>query len=299
MPFRRNVRLDPSQIEDRRGRRKLGAPIAVGGGGIGLIAAILILLLTALNGGSDPSGASSRFFDELANQTTDGSPSGTSLAEACRTGADVNTREDCRIVGFVNSIQKFWTDEFARRGDRYDLAKTTFFTDYTDTGCGTASSQVGPFYCPQDRRIYIDLGFFDELRTRFGAQGGPFAQAYVLAHEYGHHVQNQIGTLALNELDTGPQSTAVRTELQADCFAGVWAQHAAATGYLTPLTEAEIADSLNAAAAVGDDRIQETVQGRVNPERWTHGSAEQRQRWFTIGYQSGNMGECDTFHGTI
>jgi uncharacterized protein len=299
MPFRRNVRLDPSQIEDRRGRRQLSAPIAVGGGGIGLIAAILILLLTALNAGSDPSGTSSRFFDELANQTTEGSLSGTGLAEACRTGPDANTREDCRIVGFVNSIQKFWTDEFARRGDRYDLTKTTFFTDYTDTGCGTTSSQVGPFYCPQDRRIYIDLGFFDELRTRFGVQGGPFAQAYVLAHEYGHHVQNQIGTLALNELDTGPQSTAVRTELQADCFAGVWAQQAAATGYLTPLTEAEIADSLNAAAAVGDDRIQETIQGRVNPERWTHGSAEQRQRWFTIGYQSGNMEECDTFHGTV
>ena len=298
MPFRRNVRLDPSQIEDRRGRRQLGAPIAVGGGGIGLIAAILILLFTALNGGSGPSGASSQ-FDELANQTTDGSPSGTSWAETCLYGADANTREDCRIVGFVNSIQKFWTDEFARRGDRYDLTKTTFFTDYTDTGCGTASSQVGPFYCPQDRRIYIDLGFFDELRTRFGAQGGPFAEAYVLAHEYGHHVQNQIGTLALNERDTGPQSTAVRTELQADCFAGVWAQHAAATGYLTPLTEAEIADSLNAAAAVGVDRIQETVQGRVNPEGWTHGSAEQRQRWFTIGYQSGNMEECDTFHGTV
>jgi uncharacterized protein len=238
MPFRRNVRLDPSQIEDRRGRRRLSAPIAVGGGGIGLIAAILILLFTALNGGSGSSGASSQLFDELANQTTDGSPSGTSLAETCLYGADANTQEDCRIVGFVNSIQKFWTDEFARRGDRYDLTKTTFFTDYTDTSCGTASSQVGPFYCPQDRRIYIDLGFFDELRTKFGAQGGPFAQAYVLAHEYGHHVQNQIGTLALNERDTGPQSTAVRTELQADCFAGVWAQHAAATGYLTPLTKA-------------------------------------------------------------
>jgi predicted metalloprotease len=222
------------------------------------------------------------------------------VSSACKTGQDANTRQDCRIVAVVNSVQKFWDGVFARSNKRYTYVDTVFFSGQVDTGCGTADSQVGPFYCPRDKLVYIDLGFFDELESRFGVGSSVFVQAYVIAHEYGHHVQDQLGILDRIGNDTqGPESRAVRSELQADCYAGVWAAHAVETGIVEQLTQADINDGLDAAAAIGDDRIQQSTQGQVNPETWTHGSSEQRRRWFSRGYEQGRPAACDTFSGSI
>lgn len=300
MKFRRRARLDASQIDDQRGRRFPGGAggLAIGGGG-GLIGLIVVVVLALSGGGGEGSrGGLDSLLNEQVGGTTASVPS--TLSEDCQTGADANEREDCRIVAVVNSVQAWWDEEFARRGWEYPLARTQFFTERTTTGCGAASAAVGPFYCPPDQMAYIDLGFFDQLGTQFGATGGPFAQAYIIAHEYGHHIQNLLRILeATRSSDTGPDSPAVRSELQADCLAGVWANHAVSTGFIEALTSAEIADALNAAAAVGDDRIQERFQGEVNPESWTHGSAEQRQRWFLVGYDIGTIEACDTFSGDV
>jgi uncharacterized protein len=294
MRFRRNARLDPGQVTDVRGRRIGGGGLALGGGGVGLAVLVVYLLFAVLSGGEG--------LGQL--EPLDGAQVGqgdtpSEVSQECRTGQDANEREDCRIVAVVNSAQKFWDGVFTRSGERYQYADTVFFTDAVQTGCGYASSQVGPFYCPRDQRVYVDLDFFDDLEARFGTGEAPFVQAYVIAHEYGHHVQGQLGVLDRIGSETGPQSRAVRSELQADCYAGVWAAHAVETGLVEQLTQADINDGLGAAAAIGDDRIQEKTQGQVNPETWTHGSGEQRRRWFSRGYETGKPSTCDTFSGSI
>lgn len=303
MQFDDDANLDTSQIEDSRGSRGsrggggLRGPGLKIGGGAGILVVVVALIFGISPdrlGLSDGGGGGDLPADNQA------------LADSCRSGRDANARDDCRIVGVVNSAQGYWDGEFAARGGRYAPAPTRFFSGSVSTACGGATSAVGPFYCPADRKVYIDLGFFDELRTKFGAKGGPFAEAYVIAHEYGHHIQNLTGQMAKVGNDRqGPQSGAVRLELQADCYAGVWAKNATrpqpggAPPLVTQLTDQDIADGLDAAAAVGDDRIQQEFQGRVNPESWTHGSAAQRQQWFTLGYRTGDMASCDTFTGRI
>jgi len=291
MTFKNNVDLDTSEISDRRGAGT-GTVAAIGGGGGGLVLLVVLVLLNTLGGSNSSLGDLGNLISSTSGATAD--------LSHCQTGADANKYEDCRIVGYVDSIQAFWTQDLpAEGGPKYSKIQTVFFSGATDTACGTASSDTGPFYCPQDKYVYIDLGFFQQLQQQFGAKGGPFAEAYVLAHEYGHHIQDLQGTLNSSTSQQGAQGKSVRTELQADCYAGIWANHAASTGYLEPLTSTDISDALDAASAVGDDRIQQESQGRINSDSWTHGSSQQRQHWFTVGYQQGKIAACDTFSGSI
>ncbi|SDH81759.1 hypothetical protein SAMN05421505_12384 [Sinosporangium album] len=309
MRFDDEAELDPSQVEDIRaagseqdGRGPGCRGLWFGGPGGGCLLALLAIgalfifeanPLQFIEG--EPRPTSARPQPSLPLRTT------SDLAARCRTGADADQSQDCRIVGVVNSVQAYWTREFRRRGERYEQAKTVLFSLGVNTACGYADTAAGPFYCPMEQKVYLDLTFFSTLQRDFGTAGGPFAQAYVIAHEYGHHVQNLTGTLNRVGGDRyGATSGSVRLELQADCFAGVWAKNAVDTGfYQGPFTEEDITEALNAAAAVGDDTIQRRTEGRVNPDGFTHGTSVQRERWFGTGYQTGDPRRCDTFSGAI
>ena len=298
MSFNEDVQLDTSQVESGGGGGR-GPGGMVVGGGLGGIILLIIALIFGINP-SDLPGTSPESGDN--GQVETGGQQGGNAFSECKSGADANRNVECRVIGTVNSVQAYWASELPRYGKEYPPAKTVLYKGATQSGCGTASNQVGPFYCPLDAKVYIDADFFSVLESQFGADDGALAQEYVVAHEYGHHLQNVLGLLGRAQQDPkGPESGAVRIELMADCLAGVWANHAATTKdkdgrtFLKPLTQADIQSALSAAAAVGDDRIQEKTQGRVSPESWTHGSAEARQRWFLTGYQKGDLNSCDTF----
>lgn len=295
MKFNPDADLDTGGVDDVRGsgggRGFPGGRVALPmGGGIGGIIVLVIILL--LNGGL-PGGGDS------------GEPSAPNTAAgnlgACKRGADLQQNRDCRFVIYQNSIENFWAGELPRRGKKYTRARMEIFEGGVNTGCGAASSDVGPFYCPSDMKVYLDISFFKVLQTQLGAKGGDFAEAYVVAHEYGHHIQNLYGILGKIKTRTGPRSDSVRSELQADCLAGVWTNHATSvTGkdgktLIQDLTDDDIARGLDAAATVGDDRIQQKTQGRVDPENFSHGTAEQRQKWFRTGRETGDMTTCDTW----
>jgi predicted metalloprotease len=289
MTFRPDVDLDPGRVTDSRGRRMRGGGLAVGGGLGGLVLVAAIILLQGGDLGDVIGG--------LGAAPAEG-PVGSQLIAECESGADANERQDCRLVGAVQSLDAYWAETFEASGEQLQQPGVEIFSGQVNTQCGAASSAVGPFYCPLDQTIYLDLDFFGDLENRFGAEGGPFAEMYVVAHEYGHHIQNLLGLLDQGR-DPGAEGGAVRTELQADCFAGLWGGNAVETGFLEPLTQQQINQALDAASAIGDDRIQEQTQGQVNPETWTHGSSELRREWFANGLEAGSLDGCDTFNADL
>jgi predicted metalloprotease len=286
MTFSEGMKIDTTRAVATGGG---GRGLAIGGGIGGLIIVLLALFL-----GVDPGGV----INQQQLNTEDVSAPGFDLSQ-CKTGADANKYVDCRVVATGNSVDGVWSQLL--RG--YTAPHMRLFKGQVDTGCGPATSDVGPFYCPVDQTAYFDTDFFQVLVDQFGSSGGPFAQEYVVAHEYGHHVQNLLGDIGRAQQGAqGATGNSVRTELQADCYAGVWAHYAAITKqpgtdvpYLEPLSDKDINDALSAASSVGDDRIQKQATGRTNPETWTHGSSEQRQHWFTVGYQTGDPKQCDTY----
>ncbi|GAB2616103.1 KPN_02809 family neutral zinc metallopeptidase [Kribbella endophytica] len=298
MKFNPDADLDTSGVEDTRGSGGGGGGLLPGGMGIpvggGIGGLILLVVILLLNGGIPGVGGGGSEEPTVRN-TAAGN------LDSCKKGTDLANNEDCRFVFYQNSIEGFWAAELPRRGKKYVKAPMRVFGGQVNTGCGAASSAVGPFYCPPDHRVYLDIGFFQTLQTELGAKGGNFAEAYVVAHEYGHHIQNLYGYLDRIKTREGPTSDSVRSELQADCLAGIWTNHATtakdAQGdtFIEGLTDDDIDRGLDAAAAVGDDRIQQKTQGRVTPENFSHGTAEQRQRWFRTGMDSGDMSACDTW----
>ncbi|CAN5328738.1 neutral zinc metallopeptidase [soil metagenome] len=280
MTFNDDAKIDSSRVS-RRGR---GALIG-GGGGIGV--AIVVFLIAQFTG-VDLSGVT-------GGQASSGPDS---AIPNCTTGEQANDSVDCLLAASADSLDTYWTSRF---DSGYRSTNVILFDGQTSTGCGTASTDVGPFYCPPDEKIYIDTAFYQDLRTKYGSSGGPLAEEYVLAHEWGHHIQNLEGTMdGLDQSGTGPTSDSVRLELQADCYAGSWVgaasttKDADGTTFLQAVTDAQITDALSAAAAVGDDRLQQQYQGSVDRDTWTHGSSASRQKWFSAGLKGGTAA-CNTF----
>ena len=282
MQYNEGARLDPSQMGGG-GSGGRGGGIAIGGG-----AGILILILSMIFG-FDPGAL-------LGGSTSNDTAPATNPYAACTTGADIAANRECRFVAYTNSIQTYWAGALSG----YTKSKTVTFNGQIQTACGAATSDVGPFYCPADKLVYLDVSFFDQMLPQLGAAGGDAAEAYVIAHEYGHHIQNLTGDMARVQSagqQTGPLSGQVRLELQADCYAGVWLRHstADANSPIAVITQDDLNRAVDAAISVGDDRIQKAQTGRVHPDSWTHGSSAQRKKWLATGFNTGDPNQCNTF----
>jgi predicted metalloprotease len=272
-----------SNIEDRRGMR-MGGPVGLGGGGIGTILVVLVISwLTGVN--------------PLTLLQLSGGQDGAPAQEEVPTSTAGNDPQSKFIGAILGDLEDTWGDIFSKDGQRYQQPVLVLFNNAVQSACGSASSATGPFYCPADHKLYLDLSFFKDLDERFGAPGD-FAQAYVVAHEVGHHVQNllgvneQVSNLQQRAAKADANQLSVRLELQADCYAGVWGHYAAQQNILEP---GDAEEGLRAAAAIGDDRLQRQTQGRVVPESFTHGSSQQRVEWLRRGLTSGRVEDCDTF----
>ena len=308
MKYNDGASLDTSQVEDTRGGGGMLGGLggkSIAGGGVGIVGVVIYLLITLLGGG----GGSSQVSDVILGQLGQGGGPATAdnaeIQRECRTGADANKRLECAVVADINSIQAYWARELPRLGTRYVPVDTVWFSGQVSTGCGAAGSGAGPFYCPADKRVYIDLTFYNDIQQEFDAADTPFVNAYVLAHEYGHHVQDLLGIEAKVRTRQGATSDSVRLELQADCFAGVWAKHATEPGpngetaLISDITQNDFDSALKVAGRIGDDWIQKNLGGgQINQDAFTHGTSAQRQKWLSTGYQTGDPNRCDTFSAT-
>ncbi|WP_040168158.1 KPN_02809 family neutral zinc metallopeptidase [Microbacterium gorillae] len=287
MTFNPNADISGSKAERRGGRG------AVVGGGIAGVGGILALVFALLTGGSfDPNVIFGNQDQGSEAQATDGA--------TCLTGVDANENDECRLAGAQILLDDFWS----KHVKGYVSPTEVIYSGQTQSACGTADNQVGPFYCPTDQKLYVDPSFFQLMRQQFGASAGNLAQLYIVGHEWGHHIQNITGVFEEHPNDgTGAESNSVRTELQADCFAGGWLSQVTDTKgsdgkpLLEPITQDQLKDALNAAASVGDDNIQKR-SGYVNPDSFTHGTSAERQKWFSTGYNEG-INACDTFSGAL
>lgn len=309
MRFNPKARLDTGRVRDRG--RGSGGGGGMGGGGMrlpipggnaaggslglgGILLVVLFIVLTQCMGGGGGGGGGGG----MSQPTDPGATAADDRYAECKTGADAEDNPDCARKAVALSLERYWAAQLPVQSQtRFMPTTMNTFSGVVSTGCGQASSQVGPFYCPADSEIYLDTTFFEDvLEGQLGGQGGDFVEPYVLAHEYGHHVQNLMGTMGRVRTQQGPQSDAVRLELQADCYAGMWTRDASdGDGILLELDQGDIEEALDSAKTVGDDRIQQKSGGRIDPEGWTHGSSEQRMRWFQVGLDEGSLEACDTF----
>ena len=323
MRFNPKARLDTSRMRDSGGGGGGGMGGGLGGGsgtriplpggtkaggGLGLVLILVVIVLLKACGGVDLTGGAFPGASAGGYDTTRFTGDSTTYQD-CQTGQDANDKPDtCGLVAVENSLNDYWEAAISQQAPsaqwQPETAVATFSGQTSTQGCGNASSAMGPFYCPGDATIYFDPTFFTQiLQGQLNGPSGAFVEPYVVAHEYGHHIQNVLGTMSKVKTQQGPNSDSVRLELQADCYAGMWARNATTTQdsqgnvLIEDLTQQDVNEAIAAAKSVGDDTIQKETTGRVSPEQWTHGSSAARVKWFTVGFQNGTLAACNTFNG--